>query len=94
MANWTKGSCLEGPGMGVPGFDVLGFSISVVDVLGSSSSEVDAPDDGDEFLGLPVKKVASILNPEALKSLEAARFDICKLEIEVHGSVQRRYEIN
>ena len=73
--------------MGVSGFDVLGFSISVVDVLGSSSSGVDALDDGDEFLGPLVKKVLNILNPEALESLEAARFDICKLEIEVHGPV-------
>ena len=52
-------------------------------VIGLSSSGVDALDEGGDFLGPLVKKSFSVLKLEAFEFLEAARFDIWKVEVEV-----------
>ena len=79
VANGANGSKnLEGPDMGVSG----------VDGPGLSGSGVVALDEGGDFLGPLVKKGLSISKPEASESLDAVRFDIWKVEVEVQSTVQ------
>ena len=79
VAKGANGSKIfEGPDMGVSGLDGPRLS----------GSGVAAVDEGGGFLGPLVKKGLSISKPEASESLEAVRFDIWKVEVEVQGPVQ------
>ena len=56
------------------------MGVSGVGGPGLSGSGVIAVDEDDDYLGPLANKALSVLNPEALQSLGAVRFDILKVE--------------
>ena len=63
--------------------------VSGADDLRLASSGVDALDEGGDFFSSPLlKKALSVLKPETLGSLDAARCNTWKVEVENQGLVQ------